>query len=49
MIVSTTKTETFQSDTWDGSNIATFVQFCIKSEKSKVYIRSIIDKDFIVI
>ena len=43
MIVSTTKTEIFQSDTKIGSNVTIFVQFCITSEKSKAYIRSMID------
>ena len=42
---SITKTETFQSNTKNGSNIAIFVQFALHntSEKSKVYIRSMID------
>ena len=49
MIVSTTKTEIFQSNTWNGSNIVMNVQFCITSKKRKVYIRSMIDLEFIVI
>ena len=38
MIVSIIKTETIQSDTWNGSNIAIFVQFALHQKKSKVYI-----------
>ena len=40
---SITKTETFQSNTLNGSNIAIFVQFALHQKKGKVYIRSIID------
>ena len=44
MIVSTTKTETFQCNTWDGNNIAIFVQFCIKSEKVKYILGQLLTK-----